>query len=177
MGEMNEQVKSWLGRYRELTQDASHIEQRIESLRSRLENPGAANLDGMPRSPGFAGDRLGQQLAVISDLEEELKAALTARWEVYQEIEGEIRQITGRGAADRKAVLRSKYLDLLSWPDLTFSFFGEREDFVDKEESYQRRALRLHGAAIAALTEILQQNGQLPEEGGNINDQRIIGSD
>lgn len=162
LNEENELVKSWLGRYRELSMDADHIEQRIEALRSRLENPGAANLSGMPKAPGFEGDRLGQQLAVIGDLEENLRAVLRERWAVYNEIEGAIKQITGRGAVDQRALLRSRYIDLLPWFDVNFQFFGDKTDFGDREETYLRRCHRLHGAAIAALTALLQDTGQLP---------------
>jgi len=162
----SEEVKNWLGRYRELSQDADHIEQRIESLRSRLENPGAANLSDTPKAPGFEGDRLGQQLAVIGDLEEELKAVLTERWGIYEETEAAIRQITGRGAADKKALLRSRYIDLTPWPDIAFQFYGDRADYSDREDTYIRNCHRLHGAAINALTEVLRQSGQLPREGG-----------
>lgn len=161
----NEATKEWLGRYRELSQDIDHLEQRLETLRSRLENPGAANLDAMPRASSFECDMIGQQLAVISDLEKELREVLGQRWSVRQEIEQAVRQIQGRGAADRKAVLRLRYVDCAEWGDINFFLFGGKVDFADRADSYLRRTFRLHSAALVEMTEILKQSGQLPEEG------------
>ena len=85
------------------------------------------------------------------------------------ELEAKIRQKEAEEKAERRAIeamtelmddpderltIQLKYLDRAEWPDVTFALYGNRPDFADKADAYQRRMYRVHGRALLSLAEI-----------------------
>lgn len=150
-----EAVKNWLWKLREAVADAELTEERLDALWSRAEAPRGSNLDGMPHAGSFAEDKIGALVARIEELTAE-NARLWGRvGELRREREAAIRRIEGRGYAELRAVLRLRYIDGETWDDLTFILFGSKEDYTEREESYLRRAYKLHGKALYELSQIV----------------------
>ena len=55
---------------------------------------------------------------------------------------------------DESAVIEMRYFDRMSWPDVCEALFGGRVDYIEKYDSYMRRTLRIHGAALVGLAEL-----------------------
>lgn len=151
----NEAVKDWLKRYRDAARDSESLDNRIIALRSRLESPGAARLDGMPRTPGFDADRTGAALALLEELEGEAKQARARARKLYAEVEAAIKQINGPGWPDQRAVLRLRYLDGEKWESVASLLFGTSPDYEERQDSFVRRVHKTHAAALAAISEFV----------------------
>lgn len=120
-----EGLKAWLRRYGELQRDADRLHDRVDELRSRIQSARAPNLDGLPRGRSGDNDRLGSDLAHLEELEREAAEVQQEATAARSEIRTEIRQITGPRWADRREVLRLRYLDLLRWEDVCERLFGD----------------------------------------------------
>jgi hypothetical protein len=150
-----EALKTWLLRLQEAIADAELTEERLDTLRSRAEAPRGSNLDGMPHSSGFAGDKIGTLVSQIEDLTEENTQLWRRVAELRREREAAIRRIECRGYAELRSVLRLRYIDGENWNDLCFVLYGGKEDFSEREDSYMRRAYKLHGKALYELSKIV----------------------
>lgn len=131
------------------------LEARADALRTRATSPASPTLDGMPRAPGFAGDRIGGMVGAIDRIEQEAKKKRQAAAELYGEIDESLHRLSGPHAAERRTVLQARYLDCQSWGGVTFLLFGDRADFNEKEESYARRVFNIHKAALENLVQVL----------------------
>ena len=109
----------------------------------------------MPRSPGFAGDRLGDVIGIADALDREAAEKELDAAALYNEIDGAIRQIEGKHGVERRTVLQCRYLDGQAWGGVTYLLFGDRVDFNDKEDSYARRTYMIHKAALEDLAQVL----------------------
>lgn len=155
-------AKQWLCRYRAAAAEWDALISRIAALKVKASAPAPSALDGMPRAPSRAGDRIGLALARIDELEQEATAVRDRCKGLYAEITAaaEVFKVAGgTGWADRKAVIQMRYLDLASWPEIAKMLFGARGDFDDRFESYLRRVHRLHVGALIELAEILDPEG------------------
>ena len=108
----------------------------------------------MPRSPGFDGDRLGEAIGIADALDREAdeKEQVAA---LYGEIDGAIRKIGGKHGVERRTVLQCRYLDTMAWQDVAYLVFGDRTDYSDKFDSFQRRVFNIHKAALEDLAQVL----------------------
>lgn len=155
MDDRTQAVKSWLQQYREAVRASESLDARAANARARAEAAQTSHFDGMPHGGGFAGDSLGAALARIDGLEQEAQEARAHAVALYGEIDAAIKQITGPGWPDQRAVLRVRYLDLERWEGVTEVLFGQRDDYEDRQESFIRRVHKIHGAALAALAELV----------------------
>lgn len=155
MEKQNEALKQWLRRFGELQLDADRLFDRADELRSRAESAKISGLGGMPRSQSYDSDRTGALLAQIEEAEAEAIAAQEAATAARREVETEIRKINGPRWADRREVLRLRYLDGLRWEDAAEKFFGDDPAFWDKQELFVRRIFKIHRAALQELTKIV----------------------
>lgn len=166
-----EYVIVWLSRYRENETALDDVLERIAALRSRLESPKGAAITGMPHGSRSEHDPFFRGLAKIDDLEARAQDLLAVSRTLYRELNDTIDRITGKGGADRRCVLRCRYIDGFPWDTVCEILFSRKPDFEEKQESYLRRTFRIHNEALEALQEIVPDYG-LQEIRKNEEDKR-----
>ena len=62
---------------------------------------------------------------------------------------------TGKHGVERRTVLQCRYLDTMAWQDVAYLVFGDRTDYSDKFDSFQRRVFNIHKAALEDLAQVL----------------------
>lgn len=149
-----EWLKAWLRRYQELQTDADRLHDRTAELRIRAESAKTSSLVET-RTQSFDGDRTGALLAQLEEIEVEARTAQQEATAARREVEAAIRQVTGPRWADRREVLRLRYLDFLAWTDVAERLFGDEADYWDRPEAFLRRVYKLHGAALDELSKIV----------------------
>ena len=154
-----------MSRYADAAREIRYLRERADAIRTRAASPVSSKLDGMPRAPGFAGDRLGDVIGIADALEREADEKEQDAAVLYAEIDGAIRKIDGKYSVERRLVLQCRYIDSQAWADVTYLLFGDRADFTDKEDSYARRTYMIHKAALDDLAQILY-----PSEGNRKSD-------
>ena len=60
---------------------------------------------------------------------------------------------------DEKAVIRMRYFDRASWPEVRDMLFGHKPDFDEKEETYLRRTHRVHESALVNMAKYIEMIG------------------
>lgn len=150
-----DRVKEWLSRYADAAREVALLRARADAIRDRAASPTAPTLDGMPRAPGFDGDKLGGVIGAADALDREADEKERDVAALYGEIDGTIRRIEGKHGAERRTVLQCRYLDGQPWGGVTYLLFGDRVDFNDKEDSYARRVYMIHKAALEDLAQVL----------------------
>lgn len=163
MPQTPETVKEWLWRYKDLMDEYSRIRQRIVLLEQRARTVQSPHLDGTPNNGTKDFDRYGVILGQIEEMKIEAGEMLAQSKAIYAEIKVTVAKISGRDAANRKAVILSRYLDLMPWENVTNILFGQKYDYLDREDTYLRRTHRIHVDAITELITIL--NAQEESEG------------
>lgn len=153
-----DQVKEWLSRYAVAAREVALLRARADAIRDRAASPSSPTLDGMPRSPGFEGDRLGEVIGIADVIERQVAEKEAQAVEAYREIDATIQQISGKHATERKFILQCRYLDRMDWPDVIFLLFGDKDDFGDREDSFTRRAYNIHKEALQDIGTILDKN-------------------
>lgn len=153
-----DQVKEWLSRYAVAAREVALLRARADAIRDRAASPSSHTLDGMPRSPGFEGDRLGEVIGIADVIERQVAEKEAQAVEAYREIDATIQQISGKHATERKFILQCRYLDRMDWPDVIFLLFGDKDDFGDREDSFTRRAYNIHKEALQDIGTILDKN-------------------
>ena len=109
----------------------------------------------MPRVPGFDGDKLGGIIGAADALDREAAEKEQDAAALYDEIDRAIRKIGGKHGVERRTVLQCRYLDTMAWQDVAYLVFGERTDYSDKFDSFQRRVFNIHKAALEDLAQVL----------------------
>ena len=112
----------------------------------------------MPRAPGFEGDKLGGIIGAADALNREAAEKEQDVAALYNEIDEAIRKIGGKHGVERRTVLQCRYLDTMAWQDVAYLVFGDRTDYSDKFDSFQRRVFNIHKAALEDLAQILYQS-------------------
>ena len=135
--------------------DADRLSDRAADLRGRIQSARTAGIDGLPHSQSRDGDRIGSDLARLEELEMEAAEAQQEATAARREIEAAIRSIVGPRWADRREVLRLRYLDFLAWSDVAEHLFGDETDFWDRPEAFLRRVFKLHRSALQELSKIV----------------------
>lgn len=88
--------------------------------------------------------------AGIKDHLRELLAKENAEYEELVAI------INALPCVDQRQVVLARYIDGMAWGTITAIIFGKREDFDEKQQSYQRRIYRIHGNALANANRIIK---------------------
>lgn len=150
-----DQVKEWLSRYAVAAREVALLRARADAIRDRAASPAAPTLDGMPRAPGFEGDKLGGIIGAADALDCEATEKEQDVAALYNEIDEAIRKIGGKHGVERRTVLQCRYLDTMAWQDVAYLVFGDRTDYSDKFDSFQRRVFNIHKAALEDLAQVL----------------------
>ena len=132
-----------------LTQGASRCNQGSRSL-PRFPYAGRD-----AKSAGFDGDKLGGIIGAADALDREAAEKEQDAAALYDEIDRAIRKIGGKHGVERRTVLQCRYLDTMAWQDVAYLVFGDRTDYSDKFDSFQRRVFNIHKAALEDLAQVL----------------------
>ena len=146
-------VKEWLIEFREREKEIQSQLNRLDVIETRITSIGSPTLTDMPKSPSPFQDRSTYMVGVKIDLEKEINEQQEEQKIVRKEIDTVVRSLK---KAEERAVIRARYLDcafyhenkLSDWNDVTSALFGDRDDFLDKEDSYLRRVHKIHGSAL-----------------------------
>jgi len=122
-------------------------------LEALLTSPRSSTLSGMPGAAALDPDRLTVPLAELQEMREATAEQAAALRDLRYRIEGAVRLIDGPGWANRRAVLRMRYLDFEQWEVIAQLLFGRDPDFLMKQDSYVRRVFKLRKAALRALAQ------------------------
>ena len=82
-----EQARAWISRYAANVRELDRLQNRLVSLRSRLEAPVTPTLSGMPHGGGYVGDTIGRDLAAVEDLEAQAQEIRDRSGMLYHEID------------------------------------------------------------------------------------------
>lgn len=148
-------VKEWLRTYPEKQQDIRNMQAQYERLEDKLSSIGSPTLSDMPKSPSRVMDKEAELIAQKVDLEKEIEMAKKDVHQLRVEIE---KVMSCLKKANEKAVIRARYLCEEEWNDISFILFGAKEDYLDKEESYERRTYMIHGSALLNMAKYIEDN-------------------
>ena len=156
-------VKDWLLEFREREKDIQGQLNRLDVIEMRITSIGSPTLSDMPKSPSPFQDRSAYMIAVKIDLENDIKEQQTEQKRIRKSIEKVVR---GLRKAEERSVIRARYLDcafyhedkLSDWNDVSNTLFGDRGDFLDKEESYLRRVHKIHGSALLNMARYIEEH-------------------
>ena len=118
--------------------------------------PPGSSMTGMPRGSGTPSDRTGLMVMRKMELEEQIKETITEEQKERASIEAMIQQVK---RPDERAVLRLRYFDRADWDGICAALYGDRQDYLDRLDSYQNRTYKAHGRALLRLAEILKDSG------------------
>lgn len=151
-----EAVKQRLTEYLENERDIDNQIERLEHLNARMVGVGAQVLTDMPKSPSVTNDRMAELLGQKEELELAIRAAVTEQSKERQRIEMILKHLRN---PDERAVIRMRYFDRSSWPEVRDMMFGHKADFDEKEETYLRRTHRVHGSALVNMAKYIEETG------------------
>ena len=153
-----EAVKQRLTEYLENEREIDNQIERLEHLTARMVGVGAQVITDMPRAPSVTNDRMAELLGQKEELEAEIRASVTEQSQERQKIEEILRHLKN---PDERAVIRMRYFDRSSWPEVRDMMFGHKADFDEKEETYLRRTHRVHGSALVNMAKYMEEIGEL----------------
>lgn len=58
--------------------------------------------------------------------------------------------------AQQRQVLLARYIDGHAWSEVTFALFGHKPNYALKQDSFERRVYRIHGAALLNANKALK---------------------
>lgn len=148
---ITQRIKDRLAAYTAMLRDIDNQLERLDRMEMTMASPPGPDLTGMPRGSGTPSDRTGMMVERKMELEEQIDRLKAEEKQERNAIEGLILQLSD---PDERAVIRLRYFDRAEWPDVTFALYGNRPDFADKADAYQRRMYRVHGRALLSLAEI-----------------------
>lgn len=148
---ITQRIKDRLAAYTAMLRDIDNQLERLDRMEMTMASPPGPDLTGMPRGSGTPSDRTGMMVERKMELEEQIDRLKAEEKQERNAIEGLILQLSD---PDERLTIQLKYLDRAEWPDVTFALYGNRPDFADKADAYQRRMYRVHGRALLSLAEI-----------------------
>lgn len=148
---ITQRIKDRLAAYTAMLRDIDNQLERLDRMEMTMASPPGPDLTGMPRGSGAPSDRTGMMVERKIELEEQIDRLKAEEKKERNAIEGLILQLSD---PDERMTIQLKYLDRAEWPDVTFALYGNRPDFADKADAYQRRMYRVHGRALLSLAEI-----------------------
>lgn len=147
--------KEFLRMHYELINEYQQEVQRLEEYSGKTGPLTSVDLDGMPHAVGVHSDRTASWVMRKSLLEESISELVTTIVEEERQIESIVRQLH---RAKEKTVIRLRYINGLSWDDITFFFYGDKPDYCEQVDWYKMKVLRVHGVALKNMLKIQQNN-------------------
>lgn len=156
-------VKEWLSDMRQLQSSYEQLVERYCQLKEATTSPRSAIPDGMPHGSTNPVDKIGAAVAKLEALRAKVERAAARANALYTEIDNAIDQITGTNWAVKRSVLQCRYLDSMTWEEITEMLFRQKKDYDLRYDTYLRRTFYFHGEALAALAAVrkgVQHNEQ-----------------
>ena len=150
-------IKERLGKYTRLLREIDNQYERLGLMEMTMAAPPGSSMTGMPRGSGAPSDRTGLTVMRKMELEEQIKETITEEQKERASIEAMIQQVKRH---DERAVLRLRYFDRADWDGICAALYGDRQDYLDRLDSYQNRTYKAHGRALLRLAEILKDSGE-----------------
>ena len=148
-------IKERLGEYTRLLREIDNQYERLGLMEMTMAAPPGPSMTGMPRGSGTPSDRTGLTVMRKMELEEQIKETITEEQKERASIEAMIQQVK---RPDERAVLRLRYFDRADWDGICAALYGDRQDYLDRLDSYQNRTYKAHGRALLRLAEILKES-------------------
>lgn len=114
-----------------------------------------SNIDGMPHGQGGVGNNTFGKVEQDVDTEKNIKELEYLVNEEQKAIEA---VLTLFSRANQKAVIRYKYYQCLDWEDVAFYMYGNKTDYLDKQNYYKQKAQKVHGAALENMLRLQRTN-------------------
>lgn len=141
--------KQQLKDYKRLRKEIECEQERLEMIEVKILGISYKNSDGMPRSSSSEYDKMATQIAYKTDIENNLAQLLQKEKSKRMEIEKEI--VERLEYPDERMLIRLRYIDGLSWREISELLFSKRRDYYEDEEKYKRRVYRIHGNALVKM--------------------------
>lgn len=152
-------LKDWLRSYRELEKEVKNVLKILDQYEATMTSVGSPVLSDMPKAKGRIGDRTAEAVVRKTEIEEDLELAIQERDSRKAEIKGYIRKLK---KADERMVINLRFISLYDTYDTAGIMFGDEPDFLDKEESYNRRVIELQKKALQNMVLYLDSIGKDP---------------
>ena len=146
-------IKERLGEYTRLLREIDNQYERLGLMEMTMAAPPGLSMTGMPRGSGTPSDRTGLMVMRKMELEEQIKERLAEEREERAALEAMIRQVEN---PDERAV-RLRYFDRADWDGICAVLFSDRQDYLERIDSYQNRTYKAHGRALLRMAEILKE--------------------
>ena len=141
--------KQQLKDYKRLRKEIECEQERLEMIEVKILGISSKNSDGMPRSSSSEYDKMATQIAYKTDIENNLAQLLQKEKSKRMESEKEI--VERLEYPDERMLIRLRYIDGLSWREISELLFSKRRDYYEDEEKYKRRVYRIHGNALVKM--------------------------
>lgn len=148
-------IKERLGEYTRLLREIDNQYERLGLMEMTMAAPPGLSMTGMPRGSGTPSDRTGLMVMRKMELEEQIEERLAEEREERAALEAMIRQVEN---PDERAVLRLRYFDRADWDGICAVLFSDRQDYLERIDSYQNRTYKAHGRALLRMAEILKES-------------------
>ena len=146
-------IKERLGKYTGLLREIDNQYERLGRMEISMAAPPGPDMTGMPRGSGTPTDRTGMMVLRKMELEEQIEERLAEEREERAALEAMIRQVEN---PDERAELRLRYFDRADWDGICAVLFSDRQDYLERIDSYQNRTYKAHGRALLRMAEILK---------------------
>nr|UWI09082.1 MAG: Protein of unknown function (DUF722) [Bacteriophage sp.] len=147
-------IKERLRKYTRLLREIDNQYERLGRMEISMAAPPGPDMTGMPRGSGTPTDRTGMMVLRKMELEEQIEERLAEEREERAALEAMIRQVEN---PDERAVLRLRYFDRADWDGICAVLFSDRQDYLERIDSYQNRTYKAHGRALLRMAEILKE--------------------
>lgn len=148
-------IKERLGKYTRLLREIDNQYERLGRMEISMAAPPGPDMTGMPRGSGTPTDRTGMMVLRKMELEEQIEERLAEEREERATLEAMIRQVEN---PDERAVLRLRYFVRADWDGICAVLFSDRQDYLERIDSYQNRTYKAHGRALLRMAEILKES-------------------
>ena len=155
-------VKERLIAYREMEREIENQSELLERLVTRLEGIGAQEITDMPKAPSPSNDRMSDLISKKIELENLIGEDLAFQRSERHYFEKILKSFK---LADERAIIRMRYFMRMSWEEVNYSIFGGSKDYVDKEESYRRRTMKLHENALLHIAMYIEDHPEKNKAG------------
>jgi hypothetical protein len=141
--------KQQLKDYKRLREEIECEQERLEMMELKILGLSASNNSGMPRASSSEYDKIATNIVRKTDIENNLARLLKKEKEERNKIEKEIDERLEY--PDERMLIRLRYIDCMSWREISELMYAKRRDYYEEEDKYKRRVYRIHGKALIKL--------------------------